>query len=51
MINGVEYLREGYFGSQFRAHYDMGYMAVCNAALMILGIAQLRKVSREIVPE
>lgn len=51
MINGVEYLREGYFGSQFRAHYDMGYMAACNAALMILGIAQLRKVSREIVPE
>ncbi|QIL01452.1 ABC transporter permease [Sphingomonas sinipercae] len=51
MVNGVEYLREGFFGSRVRAHYDMAYMAYCNAGLMIMALAQIRKISREIIPE
>lgn len=51
MVNGVEYVREGYFGSQIHAHYDMQYMALCNIVLLLLGIAQLRKVSRTVIPE
>lgn len=51
MVHGVEYLREGYFGSQITAHYDMTYMAFSNLALTILGLAQLRKISRTVVPE
>lgn len=51
MVNGVEYLREGYFGSQMTAHYDLTYMALINLALTILGLAQASKISRTVVPE
>jgi ABC-type polysaccharide/polyol phosphate export permease len=51
MVHGVEYIREGYFGSQITAHYDLTYMAICNLALTILGLAQLSKISRTVVPE
>jgi ABC-type polysaccharide/polyol phosphate export permease len=51
MVHGVEFLREGYFGSKIVAHYDMAYMALCNAALTLLGFAQERKLSRVLVPE
>jgi ABC-2 type transport system permease protein/capsular polysaccharide transport system permease protein len=51
MVDGVEYLREGYFGSQMVAHYDMAYMAMANAVLTLLGLAQTRKVSMTVVLE
>jgi ABC-2 type transport system permease protein/capsular polysaccharide transport system permease protein len=51
MVHGVEYIREGYFGSRIVAHYDMGYMALCNTVLTVLGLAQMRKMSRVVVPE
>lgn len=51
MVNGVEYLREGFFGSKVRAHYDMGYMLLCNSILILLAMAQIRKISRKIIPE
>lgn len=51
MVHGVELLREGYFGSTFKAHYDIGYMAVCCAVLTLLGLAKLREISRTVMPE
>jgi ABC-type polysaccharide/polyol phosphate export permease len=51
MVHGVEFLREGYFGSQIVAHYDMGYMALINTVLTLFGFAQLTKVSRTLVLE
>lgn len=51
MVHGVEYVREGYFGSQVTAHYDMAYMALWNIGLTLVGLAQVRKVSRVVVPE
>lgn len=51
MVHGVEILREGYFGSRIVAHYDISYMAVCNTVLTALGLAQVRRVSRTVVPE
>lgn len=51
MVHGVEILREGYFGSIVRAHYDLGYMAVCCAALTLAGLAQERIISRQVIPE
>lgn len=51
MVHGVEYVREGYFGSQMIAHYNMQYMALANIVLTILGLAQTRKVSLTVVPE
>ncbi len=51
MVHGVEMLREGYFGSAVRAHYDLGYMALCCAGLTLLGLAQTRIINREVMPE
>lgn len=51
MVHGVELLREGYFGSTFKAHYDIVYMAVCCAVLTLLGLAKLRQISRTVMPE
>lgn len=51
MVHGVEYVRHGYFGSEFHAHYDLAYMACCCLVLTILGLAQTRRVSRLVVPE
>lgn len=46
MVHGVEMLRDGYFGSAFHAHYDLTYMASCCAVLTLLGLAQVRDISR-----
>ena len=49
MVHGVEIIREGFFGSKYIAHYDMGYMAACCLVLMVLGMTQVRVVSRKII--
>ena len=51
MVHGVEYIREGYFGSLVHAHHDMQYMALVCAALTVFALAQTRKVSRTLIPE
>lgn len=51
MVHGVELLREGFFGSTFKAHYDMGYMAISCACMSLLGMAKLREISRTVMPE
>ena len=51
MVHCTEMLRDGYFGSEFTARYDAGYLAMCNLGMSALGLAIERKVSREFVPE
>jgi ABC-type polysaccharide/polyol phosphate export permease len=51
MVHGVELLREGYFGSIFKAHYDIPYMVVVCAALTLLGLVKTRQISRTVMPE
>lgn len=51
MVHGVELLREGYFGSTFKAHYDLSYMAVICAVMTLLGLAKMREISRTVMPE
>lgn len=51
MVHGVELLREGYFGSVFKAHYDIEYMAIICAVLTLFALVQTRKVSRTVTPE
>lgn len=45
MLNCTEFIREGYFGSSFVAHYDMGYTAVFNLCLTLLALAQVMRVN------
>ena len=51
MVHGVELLREGYFGTTFKAHYSMAYMAAFCVGLTILGLAKTRQISRTVMPE
>lgn len=51
MVNAAEYVREGYFGTAFVAHYDLGYLASWCVALTVLALAKEREVSRLVIPE
>jgi ABC-2 type transport system permease protein/capsular polysaccharide transport system permease protein len=43
MLNALEFLREGWFGSQFRAHYDIPYVVVFNIFLTFVGLSLARQ--------
>ncbi len=47
MLNALEYLREGWFGSMFRAHYDIPYVMVCNLCLTFVGFSLVRQVGTD----
>lgn len=51
MIHGTEMIRDGFFGSRVRTHYDVGYMALCCMVLSALALAFERKTSRNYVVE
>jgi capsular polysaccharide transport system permease protein len=51
MVNGVEIVREGYFGNLIHAHYDLPYLLTCCAVLTFAAFAQLADVARTITPE
>jgi hypothetical protein len=51
MVHGTEMLRDGYFGSTGKFHYDAGYMIAWCAALTLFGLAQTRRVSRTVTPQ
>lgn len=51
MVNGVEIVREGYFGNLVRAHYDLEYMVVCCIVLTFFALMQVAAVARHITPE
>jgi len=47
MINAVEYLREGWFGSVMHAHYDLGYLATVNVVLTVVGFSLVRQIGSD----
>ena len=51
MVNGVELVREGYFGSLVHAHYDIPYMIGCCVTLTLLALSQVAVANHEITPE
>lgn len=44
MVNAVEIIRDGWFGSDFHAHFDVGYMIACNIALTLMGVSLVRQI-------
>lgn len=50
-VHGVELVREGWFGSQARAIYDVSYIVSCNLALSVAALLMVRWVARRVVPE
>lgn len=51
MVHGVEMVREGYFGNQARAHYDLGYVLPICLVVTMLALLQVRKLANRVVPE
>src|SRR5207237_283541 len=51
MVNGVEMVREGYFGSKIVAHYDIAYLFTFNMVLTLFALSLERVVSRDFIPE
>ncbi len=51
MVHGVEILREGYFGSAVRAHYDLPYMIIICMCMTLFALALVRDMGRKVVPE
>ena len=51
MVHGVEMLRDRYFGAVVKTHYDISYMAACSLVLSVLGLSQVRVVSKLVTPE
>lgn len=50
IVHGVEMVRDGFFGSQAFAIYDLGYLIPFNLALTVAALIALRYVSRRVVP-
>jgi len=51
MVHCVELIREGFFGSAFRAHYSVPYVALFCMICMTLGLLNTLYVSRRVVLE
>lgn len=48
MVHCVEYIREGFFGSAFVAHYNLGYVVACCAVMSFIGLMNSKYVSNRI---
>ncbi len=48
MVHGVEMIRDGYFGTLVRTHYDMTYMASINLVLTLAGLLLLQDAARRV---
>jgi len=44
ILNAIEYLREGWFGSVMRAHYDIPYTVACCTVLTLIGFSLVRQI-------
>jgi ABC-2 type transport system permease protein/capsular polysaccharide transport system permease protein len=44
MVNAVEYIREGWFGSLMHAHYDLAYLSAVNVGLTLVGLTLVRQI-------
>ncbi|MFM0276965.1 ABC transporter permease [Paraburkholderia sediminicola] len=51
MVNGVEMLREGYFGPPLAFHYDWAYFAVVDIVLVLLGLYLARETGKRVEPQ
>lgn len=47
MLNALEFLREGWFGSMMRAHYDVPYVLTINLVLTFVGLILVRQVGTD----
>lgn len=51
LVNALEYLREGYFGTSIKAIYSIHYLISVNLALTLIGLSLARKIRRVLESE
>jgi capsular polysaccharide transport system permease protein len=51
MVNGVEMLRDGYYGSAVRTHYDIGYLVLVNFIMLWIGLLLVDRGKHLVAPE
>lgn len=51
IVHTTEMLRHGYFGEAVHTYENIGYLIVCNLALLFLGLALVKETSRRVEPE
>jgi capsular polysaccharide transport system permease protein len=51
MVNAVEMLREGYFGSGIQAQYSVTYLITCNIVVTALALLLIKRVNKIITAE
>jgi len=51
MVNGLEILREGYFGDAVTAYYNVEYLAAFCLSMTFFGLALIRIASRRVQPQ
>jgi ABC-type polysaccharide/polyol phosphate export permease len=51
MVNGVEIVRQGFFGERVHAIYDAPYLIGCCIVLTLLALSQIAVANRQITPE
>ncbi|MDO7843697.1 ABC transporter permease [Sphingomonas immobilis] len=50
IVHGVEIVREGYFGTKARAHFDLSYVLPFCLVITFLALFEVRKVAAKVVP-
>jgi ABC-type polysaccharide/polyol phosphate export permease len=51
MVNGVEMLRDGYFGAAVQAQYSVSFLVTCNIVLTAIALLLLSQVKKLIESE
>lgn len=51
LVNGVEMLREGYFGQSIHARYSVSFLIVVNLVLTLLGLILIRNIRRKLIDD
>jgi ABC-2 type transport system permease protein/capsular polysaccharide transport system permease protein len=51
MLNALEFMRDGWFGSTFHAHYDLGYVLIVNLCFTFVGLSLVRQVGLDEISE
>jgi capsular polysaccharide transport system permease protein len=51
LVHAAEMIRGGYYGSIYKAHYEVAYVLACNVMFIAIGLLLMRKVENSLVME
>jgi ABC-type polysaccharide/polyol phosphate export permease len=51
LVNGMELLREGYFGMSIKAKYSISYVVIVNLCVTLVGLILVRSIKRKLIDD